>query len=321
MPPAPKAPSCALLACSNRLSPDAGCWCNASLHRSSVRGGRACTWESGCCHRHPRLASCRASRGHGSEPQLHAAGSNLAVYSRDPRLFKGRRLPPPLEASIEAIPGAAAVARSIKHTASLPMWATNPSSVSSSMLLLRVTPCSLCTKPDVRSRSCHEDYARNSVVAFVRRGDRQPTRLLRGFEDARTWTSRLLPGVIFVLAHVYNADGDRRFSGGVNTIALVRLSADLVPSGPARPLRFAHARRREKNWVPFAEEAGLTGHASSVALLVTYSPSSLLEAALLEGVTLLEAPQLGRPASSGRSAGCSVALRSQEEGPGCSERG
>ena len=120
--------------------------------------------------------------------------------------------------------------------------------------------------------------------------------------------SRLLPGVIFVLAHVYNADGDRRFSGGVNTIALVRLSADLVPSGPARPLRFAHARRREKNWVPFAEEAGLTGHASSVALLVTYSLSSLLKAALLDGFTLLEAPQLGRPASSGpirRVLGCS----------------
>ena len=218
-----------------------------------------------------------------------------------------------MEISIEAIPGAAAVARSIKHTASLPMWATNPSSVSSSMLLLRVTPCSLCTKPDARSRSCHKDYARNSVIAFVRRGDRLPTRLLRGFEDARTWTSRLLPGVIFVLAHVYNADGDRRFSGGVNTIALVRLSPDFLPSGPARPLRFAHARRREKNWVPFAEEAGLTGHASSVALLVTYSPSSLLKAALLEGLSSLEAPQLGRPAFSGRSAGCSVALRPEEE--------
>ena len=131
--------------------------------------------------------------------------TSISASTRPPssRLFEGRRLPPPLEISIEAIPGAAAVARSIKHTASLPMWATNPSSVSSSMLLLRVTPCSLCTKPDARSRSCHKDYARNSVIAFVRRGDRLPTRLLRGFEDARTWTSRLLPGVIFVLAHVY----------------------------------------------------------------------------------------------------------------------
>ncbi len=287
MPPAPKAPSCALLGCSNRLPPDAGCWCNASLHRSSARGGRACTWESGCCHRHPRLASCRASRGHGADE------------GQSSRLFKGRsqrRLPPPSEARIEAIPGAAAVARSINHTSSLPMWATNPSSVvSSNMLLLRVTPCSLCTKPDTRSRSCHKDYARNSVVAFVRRGDHLPTRLLRGFEDARTWASRLLPGAIFMLAGVYVPAGDGRFTGGVNTIALLRLSADLVPCGPARPLRFAHARRREKNWVPFAEEAGLTGHASSVALLVTYSPSSLLK------VALLEAPQLGGPASLGRS--------------------
>ena len=37
-------------------------------------------------------------------------------------------------------------------------------------------------------------------------------------------------------------------------------------------------------------------------------------------VASLVAPQLGSPAPSGRSAGCSVALRSQEEGPGHSER-
>ena len=37
-------------------------------------------------------------------------------------------------------------------------------------------------------------------------------------------------------------------------------------------------------------------------------------------VAPLVAPQLGSPAPSGRSAGCSVALRSQEEGPGSSER-
>ena len=171
------------------------------------------------------------------------------------------------------------MASSFQHTQlDVPLWATNPSVASESFVLLRVTPCSHCSRADAPAR-CFGTRAQrralftrnitsNSIIAFVRRGARRPLNFLRGFEDARPFVSRLAAGTVYVLAHVFTWADD--IAEWANHIQLLQLSAvDFSRLSPARPLQFAQAHRREKNWVPFAEEPSAVP--ASPFLLLTYS--------------------------------------------------
>lgn len=182
--------------------------------------------------------------------------------------MRQRALPP--EEPARRIAGSSAIAdflskNSTRRSATAStLYATNPSLVqNSSLVLLRVTPCSYCTD-ESKLPMCLSDHVRTKSFAVIaRHGDDQPLRYLRGLEDPR---ALLAHRTLYVLANRYahgRISGGRRGVGQVspwasstNQMGLIRFSyPELVPRGPWQPLQYAAARPREKNWIALAEAA------------------------------------------------------------------
>ena len=144
--------------------------------------------------------------------------------------------------------GTVSTPRHIRHTVRhIPLLATNPSALSEDLYLVRLTAYSPCSDFKNMPYLTQHDYPLNSVMAVVSKRREAPLLNFTHAEDARA---------VQVSAHrvwlVYNSWNGLQEADSGNTMWLRRYSwPHLEQIAPPVVLRYAAARRREKNWIPF----------------------------------------------------------------------